>query len=76
MDFIYVNILFYFGSKNRFPPYDSGKFIPGYGGENAGGDLQHANGNLQQLLEGTRPQTTGDVPRVSVTQAVQNSLRK
>ena len=64
-------------SKNRFPQkYDSGKYIPRFGGEDGRGDLEHANGNIQQLLEGTRPQTTGDVPRISVTQAVQNSLRK
>ena len=62
--------------NRRFPLHDNGKFIPRYGGAQGGGELQQANGNLNQLLESTRPQTTGDVPRISVTQAVQNSLRK
>ena len=39
-------------SKNRFPQkYDSGKYIPRFGGEDGRGDLEHANGNIQQLLE-------------------------
>ena len=77
-------------SKNRFPPYDDGKFASQYGSfpGNGGGvesDILHDEGRVNHMLncppihpnnDGPRPQTTGDVPRISVTQAVQNSLRK
>ena len=47
--------------------------------------MVHDEGRINHMLncppihpnnDGPRPQTTGDVPRISVTQAVQNSLRK
>ena len=79
-------------SKIRFPPYDDGKFASQYGsfpgnvgGGGTGSEFVHDEGRINHMLncppihtnnEAPRPQTTGDVPRISVTQAVQNSLRK
>ena len=74
-------------NANRFPPYDDDKFASQYGSfpGNAGGgvgDFAHDEGRVNHMLNcppipnNDRPQTTGDVPRISVTQAVQNSLRK
>ena len=74
----------------RFPPEDNQTRAfppPRYGipGHDVDHDeIEHDPDRLQHLLHcppenggpPSRPQTTGDVPRISVTQAVQNSLRK
>ena len=64
--------------RYMLPGVDTGQEFRGNNGQEFfEGYMEHNMDTLPNKVNcPPRPQTTGDVPRISVTQAVQNSLRK